>query len=127
MSKLAHSNPYFDDVLTDIDIQLGVIFKGSTKMVVEENYLDQLENTQAIYHEWEDIPWMRLVKLCMTKAFETDATWDAFLHGEDSLIIEKLLTAFVSGDNDTKKLLNNLQTNVVDFYSEEVREDFLNL
>jgi len=126
MSRLAHSNPYFDDVLTDIDIQLGVIFKGSTKMV-EETYLDQLENTQAIYHEWEDIPWMRMVKLCMTKAFETGATWDAFLHGEDSLIIEKLLAAFVSGDSDTKKLLNNLQTNVVDFYDEEVREDFLNL
>ena len=126
MSRLAHSNPYFDDVLTDIDIQLGVIFKGSTKMV-EETYLDQLENTQAIYHEWEDIPWMRLVKLCMTKALETDATWDAFLHGEDPSITEKLLAAFVSGDSDTKKLLNNLQTNVVDFYDEEVREDFLNL
>jgi hypothetical protein len=69
MSKLSHSNPYFDDVLTDIDIRLGVIFKGNMKMV-EETYLDQLENTQAIYHEWEDIPFMRMVKLCMTKAIE---------------------------------------------------------
>jgi hypothetical protein len=126
MSKLSHSNPYFDDVLTDIDIRLGVIFKGNMKMV-EETYLDQLENTQAIYHEWEDIPFMRMVKLCMTKAIETDATWDAFLHGEDPSITEKLLAAFVSGDSDTKKLLNNLQANVVDFYEEEVREDFLNL
>jgi hypothetical protein len=58
---------------------------------------------------------------------KTDATWDAFLHGEDPSITEKLLAAFVSGDSDTKKLLNNLQTNVVDFYEEEVREDFLNL
>tara|TARA_R110000772_G_scaffold253895_1_gene369707 strand:+ start:209 stop:595 length:387 start_codon:yes stop_codon:yes gene_type:complete len=128
MSRLAHSNPYFDDVLTDIDIQLGVIFSDKGKNM-KESYNDKLFAVQLTYREWDEVPRLRKIDLCMSKSYEAGDTWDAFMHTDDDhKRTEALLVDFVRGNGENgSELLAELQKNVVSFYEDAVHEDLINL
>lgn len=128
MSKLAHSNPYFDDALTDIDIEIGSIFSGKGKNM-PETYKDKLDMIQTTYNEWDEVPELRKVDLCMSKSYEDGDTWDAFMHNnDDHERTEKLLADFVRGNGqNSSELLAELQKNVVSFYEDSVHEDLINL